>query len=145
MQTRSGPNSEAASAASLRPSALERLMQSWSASQLDHLRNDWNFWGRREQIAPVGPWRVWLFMGGRGAGKTRAGAEWVSAQARAAAAGRIALVGPTLHDVREVMVEGSSGLRSLGADRPTYEASRRRLSWCNGAQAFCFSAEDPES
>lgn len=141
----SGPNSEAASAALLRPSARERLLQSWSASQLDHLRNDWNFWGRREQIAPDGPWRVWLFMGGRGAGKTRAGAEWVSAQARAGAAGRIALVGPTFHDVREVMIEGHSGLRSLGGDRPTFEASRRRLVWSNGAQAFCFSAEDPES
>lgn len=84
-------------------------------------------------------------MGGRGAGKTRAGAEWVSALARKQSAGRIALVAPTFHDVREVMVEGNSGLRSLGRSRPAYEASRRRLVWPNGAQAFCFSAEDPES
>jgi phage terminase large subunit-like protein len=88
---------------------------------------------------------VWLFLGGRGAGKTRAGAEWVSAQGRAGLASRIALIGPTLHDVREVMVEGNSGLRSLWGERPAYEASRRRLSWSNGVQAFCFSAEDPES
>ncbi len=84
-------------------------------------------------------------MGGRGAGKTRAGAEWVAAQARRRAAGRIALIGPTFHDVREVMVEGPSGLCSLGRSRPHYEASRKRLVWANGAQAFCFSAEDPES
>lgn len=138
-------NSDAAFAASSRPSTRELPLRCWSASQLDHLLNDWNFWGRREQIAPDGPWRVWLFLGGRGAGKTRAGAEWVSDRARSGAAGRIALVGPTFHDVREVMIEGSSGLRALGGDRPTYEASRRRLVWSNGAQAFCFSAEDPQS
>lgn len=84
-------------------------------------------------------------MGGRGAGKTRAGAEWVAELVRCGRAGRIALVAPTFHDVREVMVEGHSGLRALGGARPTYEASRRRLSWPNGAQAFCFSAEDPEA
>jgi phage terminase large subunit-like protein len=105
----------------------------------------WGFWGRREQQAPPGNWRAWLFMGGRGSGKTRAGAEWVAAQARGRAAGRIALIGPTFHDVREVMVEGQSGLRALGRSRPTYEASRKRLAWANGAQAFCYSAEDPES
>lgn len=84
-------------------------------------------------------------MGGRGAGKTRAGAEWVSELARHGHAGRIALIGPTFHDVREVMIEGESGLRSLPRGRPTYEASRRRLVWSNGAQAACLSAEDPES
>jgi phage terminase large subunit-like protein len=84
-------------------------------------------------------------MGGRGAGKTRAGAEWVADLARNARAGRIALIGPTFHDVREVMIEGNSGLRSLDGARPAYEASRRRLVWANGAQAACLSAEDPES
>lgn len=105
----------------------------------------WPFWARKEQLAPAGAWRTWLFMGGRGAGKTRAGAEWVSALARKRRAGRIALVAPTFHDVREVMIEGSSGLRALGRVRPTYEASRRRLVWPNGAQAYALSAEDPES
>jgi len=107
--------------------------------------NDWCAWGRPEQIAPEGDWRAWLFLGGRGAGKTRAGAEWVSAQARYRRAGRIALIAPTFHDVREVMIEGHSGLRSMPDERPAYEAARKRLSWTNGAQAYCFSAEDPES
>jgi phage terminase large subunit-like protein len=88
---------------------------------------------------------VWVLLGGRGAGKTRAGAEWISACARKSRSGRVALIGPTLHDVREVMIEGRSGVRSLGARRPIYESSRRRLVWPNGAQAYCFSAEDPES
>src|SRR5262249_10252105 len=121
------------------------LMKYWRGSRGRHLANDWCFWGRRAQIAPAGAWRIWLFLGGRGAGKTRAGAEWVSAQARRGHARRIALIGPTFPDVREVMIEGESGLRALPDERPVYEASRRRLLWRNGAQAYAFSAEDPES
>ena len=121
-------------------------MKYLSGSQVDLLHHEWYFWGRDEQRAPAQDWRAWLFMGGRGSGKSRAGAEWVAAQARRRAAGRIALIGPTFHDVREVMVEGQSGLRSLGGGRrPDYESSRKRLVWANGAQAFCFSAEDPEA
>lgn len=120
-------------------------MKCLSASQLELLLHEWGFWGRKEQLAPVSEWRVWLFMGGRGSGKTRAGAEWVARQALGRAAGRIALIGPTFHDVREVMVEGQSGLRALGRAKPAYEASRKRVIWPNGAQASCFSAEDPES
>ena len=121
-------------------------MKYLSASQVEWLLHEWGFWGRKEQLAPVSDWRAWLFMGGRGSGKTRAGAEWVAAQARRRRAGRIALIGPTFHDVREVMVEGQSGLRSLGGGRrPDYEASRKRLVWANGAQALCYSAEDPEA
>ncbi|MDO9587809.1 MAG: terminase family protein [Brevundimonas sp.] len=95
-------------------------------------------------------WSTWLFLGGRGAGKTLAGASWLADQAEAlGAGGRLALVGPTLHDVREVMIEGPSGLRSLPrwtrATRPTYEPSRRRLRFANGCIAYAFSAEDPDS
>lgn len=92
-------------------------------------------------------------LGGRGAGKTRLGAEWLRAQVHAcppyggAAAGRIALVGETLHDVREVMIEGPAGLlrTSPRGQRPLWWSSRRRLQWPNGAVAETFSAEDPES
>jgi phage terminase large subunit-like protein len=55
------------------------------------------------------------------------------------------LVGPTQHDVREVMVDGPSGLRNLpGRERPAYERSRRRLLWANGSVAYAFSAEEPQ-
>jgi phage terminase large subunit-like protein len=109
------------------------------------LAREWSFWARGAQLPPEGDWRTWLFLGGRGAGKTRAGAQWVNGLARSGAAGRIALVGPTFHDVREVLIEGVSGLRALDGARPIYEPSRRRLLWLNGAQAYAFSAEDPES
>ncbi|MBI1360947.1 MAG: ATP-binding protein [Alphaproteobacteria bacterium] len=108
---------------------------------------DWTRWALPAQRAPEGDWRIWLFMGGRGAGKTRAGAEWVRGLVETGAARRIALVGPTLGDVREVMIAGPSGLCSIGMPRarPAYEVSRRRLVWRCGAEAFAFSAEDPDS
>ena len=92
-------------------------------------------------------------MGGRGSGKTRLGAEWVNALVRGFApfsAGlrhmRIALVGETLGDVREVMVEGPSGIATVSRwDRPRYESTRRRLLWDSGAVAQAFSSEDPDS
>ncbi len=93
-----------------------------------------------------------MFLGGRGAGKTRAGAEWLRSRMEGATplgagvVSRAALVGATLHDVREVMVEGVSGLRAIAPAgmRPHYEASRRRLVWPNGAVAQAFSAEEPD-
>jgi phage terminase large subunit-like protein len=97
---------------------------------------------------------TWLVTGGRGGGKTRLGAEWVNAVARGlppfTVSGRrhnlIALVGETLSDVREVMIEGPSGIRATARDNVArYEPSRRRLVWRNGAVAHVFSSEDPES
>jgi len=99
------------------------------------------------------PWTTWLMLGGRGAGKTRAGAEWVRALVHAkapyAAHGyrRLALVGETMHDVREVMIEGPAGILRTAprSQRPQWWPSRRRLVWANGAVAEAFSAEDPEA
>jgi phage terminase large subunit-like protein len=98
------------------------------------------------------PWRTWLLLGGRGAGKTRTGAEFVRALAHGhgpyadARHGAIALVGETAHDVREVMIEGPSGIlrTSPRSERPHWTGMRRRLEWPNGAVAYAFSAEDPE-
>jgi phage terminase large subunit-like protein len=99
-----------------------------------------------------GPWRTWLLIGGRGAGKTRTGAEFVRALVHghppfaSAPHGSIALVGETAHDVREVMIEGPSGILRAAprSERPLWTNMRRRLQWPNGAVAYAFSAEDPE-
>ncbi|MDZ4690531.1 DNA-packaging protein [Terricaulis sp.] len=107
-------------------------------------KSKWDEISHPAQRAPDCAWSTWLFQGGRGAGKTRAGAEWLAARAQAKP-GIFALVGPTQHDVREVMVDGVSGLRNLpGRERPWYERSRRRLIWPNGSIAYAFSAEEPE-
>jgi phage terminase large subunit-like protein len=100
-----------------------------------------------------GAWTTWLMLGGRGAGKTRLGAEWVRALALGlppyadAPHARVALVGENEHDVREVMIEGASGLLRAGPwrERPVWSPTRRRLEWPNGAIAQGFSADDPES
>lgn len=108
---------------------------------------DWRTWARGNQLAPASDWRVWLVMAGRGFGKTRLGSEWVRGVAEADPKARIALVGSSLHEARSVMVEGESGLLSIGAPwrRPSYESSVRRLTWPNGAQAFLYSAGEPEA
>ena len=96
---------------------------------------------------------IWLVLGGRGAGKTRVGAEWVNAMVRGLPTfangvrhGLIALVGETLADVREVMIDGPSGIATISRhDRPRFELGRRRLVWPNGAIAQAFSAHEPEA
>ena len=118
-------------------------------AHLPRLNRDWSIIGRAEQKPPAGDWRTWLVMGGRGSGKTRAGAEWVHALAVNSGARsdlRIALVAETLGDAREVMIDGVSGIcRVARHGRPDFEISRRRLVWPNGAVAQIFSSEDPES
>ena len=113
------------------------------------LAGDWRFLAREQQWAPDGEWRTWLMLGGRGSGKTRAGAEWIARVAagarRAGGECRIALVGETYSDVREVMIDGPAGLLRCGSERPRFEPSRRRLVWPSGAEALMFSSEDPEA
>jgi phage terminase large subunit-like protein len=105
------------------------------------------FWRPRPaQRPPKGDWRVWLLLAGRGFGKTRAGAEFVRHEIAEGRARRVALIGPTALDVRNVMVEGSSGLLNIGPrrKRPVYEPSKHRLTWRNGAVAETFSADEPD-
>ena len=136
----------AASLASQPPHLVRTFLEGLSGPELSFLAHDWQFWARASQLPPQGDWTTWLILGGRGAGKTRAGAEWVRAAVEQKRAGNIALVGETYADARDVMVDGTSGLRALGARhvRPRYEATRRRLLWPNGAVASLFSATDPE-
>jgi predicted phage terminase large subunit-like protein len=91
-------------------------------------------------------WQVdWLVLSGRGWGKTRTGAEWVRQQARNPTA-RIALVGATAADCRDVMIEGESGILACSPkhDFPEYEPSKRRITWRGGAQAAAYSADEAD-
>ncbi len=127
---------------------LELCGKSLTREAFLSITRDWQIIRREEQAPPQGTWRNWLLMGGRGSGKTRAGAEWVHALASRGETSdlRIALVGETLGDVREVMIDGISGIMSVArVKRPALEISRRRLVWPNGAVAQIFSSEDPES
>lgn len=110
------------------------------------LETDWTTLARPSQLPPQGDWRIWLLLAGRGFGKTRSGAEFVRAEVEAGRAKRIALVAPTAADCRDVLIEGESGLLAISPEhfRPTYEPSKRRLTWPNGAMALAFSADEPE-
>ncbi|MFA7262027.1 MAG: terminase family protein [Caulobacter sp.] len=112
---------------------------------LDRVLSNWQLEANPEQLEPNIDWRTWLLLGGRGSGKTWVGAGWLVEQAWRG--GRFALVGSSLHDVQEVMIEGPSGLRAQSprALRFRYEKSRRRVVWNTGAEAHIFSAEDPDS
>lgn len=107
---------------------------------------DWNLWARDKQKTPPGKWTTWLILAGRGFGKTRTGAQWVRESVESGRRKRLALVGRTVADVRDVMVEGESGILACAHPRfkPKYEPSKRRLTWPNGAQATTYSADQPD-
>jgi phage terminase large subunit-like protein len=124
---------------------MVEVIRRWNRKNIAETQS-WNFWARNDQAEPPEDWRIWLVMAGRGYGKTRMGAEWVSAMAAQHPGARFALVGATLNEARAVMVEGESGLLSLPfGERPSYEPSLRRLTWPNQATATLFSGAEPES
>lgn len=139
--------------ASAPPATVTEFLDGLSDAALAALPWLFEFWAAPHQLPPDGAWRSWVCLGGRGAGKTRAGAEWVRAQVEGArpndagAARRVALVAETYDQARDVMVFGDSGILACSPpDRlPQWEATKRRLVWPNGAIAQCFSASDPEA
>lgn len=124
----------------------ERIIGALSKEEQQALLNDWAFLARPNQLPPKKRWFIWLIRSGRGAGKTRTGAEFVINRVRKGFK-RIALVGQTVADVRDTMLEmeESSLMRicpaSLG---PRYEPSKRRLSFVTGATATTFSGDSPD-
>lgn len=148
-----GWRSNVCSIASRSKADRARFLDELSEGALLSLPYLWGFWAHRHQLPPNGDWRTWMILGGRGAGKTRAGAEWVRSRvegARPTAPGlskRIALIGETLDQAREVMVFGESGILACSPPdrRPEWLAGRRMLVWPNGAVAQVFSAHDPQS
>lgn len=106
----------------------------------------WRAKARPEQLPPAGDWSVWLIVTGRGWGKTRTAAECVRLAVEEGGHRRIGIIGPTAGDVRDVMIEGESGLLSVfpGSRRPNYEPSKQRVTFANGAVANLRSADEPK-
>jgi len=129
----------------LQSSSRERLLNALSDEEWDHFLAAWKYRARKHQLEPPGDWRIWLFLGGRGAGKTRAGAEWVAEEIRAQRVKRVALIAATHSDARQVMIEGPAGLLSC-SEGAEYEPSLRRVRWpASGAEAYVMSADEPDS
>jgi predicted phage terminase large subunit-like protein len=106
----------------------------------------WRAKARPEQLPPLGEWNGWMYLGGRGTGKTRSGSGLTHEYVETGVAGRIALIAPTAADARDVMVEGPAGILATASPwcRPTYEPSKRKVEWPNGAIATLFSAEEAD-
>lgn len=130
----------------------EDFLAQLSGSELQALPYLFDFWAGEHQLPPPGDWRTWVILGGRGAGKTRAGSEWVRAMAEGRSprapgrARRIGIVGETFDQAREVMIFGESGILACSPPdrRPEWVAGRKQLVWPNGAVAQVMSAHDPE-
>jgi len=126
---------------------MRRRVENLTPGEAEAFKCYWEIWKDDMQTPPPGDWTTWLMLGGRGAGKTRAGAEWV----RGLVGGErpvspIALVGETMAEARAIMVEGVSGILSVHphASRPRFDAGRSILVWPNGAEAWLMPANDPE-
>lgn len=149
----SDPRSPAERLAALPEEERAAFLASLSEAEAESLFWGWRgFHARPAQIAPDGDWSIWLALAGRGWGKTRVGSEWVREQVCGAtplakgSAGRVALIAETAADARDVIVEGDSGILACHPKdfRPTYEPSKRRLTWPNGAVATLFNAVEPD-
>jgi phage terminase large subunit-like protein len=132
------------SIASLSAENRRTILAELSEDEALALLYDWPFWAREKQLAPDWNWHVWLILAGRGFGKTRTGAEMVRHWAESGVR-YIGLLGATASDVRDVMIEGESGIMAISPPwfMPNYEPSKRRLTWPNGAIAITRSADEP--
>lgn len=104
---------------------------------------DWNRWAHKQQRPPAGDWTTWLLLGGRGAGKTLAGSQWVRGLAEAGIS-PIALVSETMVEAIEVMVRGRSGLMDVHPEQTRPVLRGHSLYWSNGVEAMVLGAADPE-
>lgn len=107
---------------------------------------DWSFFGRPEQRPPIdNSWSIWLYLAGRGSGKSRAASEYLRHLAKTPGH-RFLLVGRTAQDIRDVIVQGDSGILAVSPEdeRPTYKPSSASLVWPNGNTAVLRSADEPD-
>lgn len=134
--------------AELPQEAQDEFFESLSDEEAELLLYDWEFNARPKQLEGFRDtdWAYWLILAGRGFGKTRTGAEWVRDQVLKHGKRRIGIIAPTSADLRDVIVEGESGILNVHAphERPIFEPTKRRITWPNGAIATLYSAEEPE-
>ena len=132
----------------LPPEERTAFLKSLTDEEAEALLYDWQFNGRPKQLEGIidNNWFMWLILAGRGFGKTRTGAELVRHWVENCGKRRIGIISPTTADLRDVIVEGESGIINIFPpwNRPVYEPTKRRVTWPNGAIASLYSGEEPE-
>lgn len=130
--------------ASLPPARQQEMLEAIDPDTRAALAYHWDWWARPNQLLPKGHWNHWLILAGRGFGKTRTGAETVRRWIKTT--DMVNLIGATADDIRDIMVEGESGILAVCPDeeRPRYVKSERKLEWPNGAVSLLFSAQEPD-
>ena len=108
-------------------------------------RLSWLTSARPEQLTPEGDWKTWLYLAGRGAGKTRSAAEDVSAFGLDYPKSRIAVVAETFADGRNVCIEGESGLLNVLPESAIrhWNRSLGELILTNGTRYKLYSGDKP--
>ncbi|HEX8380654.1 MAG TPA: terminase family protein [Allosphingosinicella sp.] len=134
----------------LAPEERRTALEAAGEEYVKALDQEWPVWAHRGQLPDGEDWTVWVMLTGRGFGKTRAGAEWVSEKARRLGEARIALVAANPREARRVMVEGRSGLLAVareGDERRLirWEPGLGRIRFASGAEAFVYSGADGDS
>lgn len=130
------------------PAALERALGGLPPADIDEISRCWQLIARPKQLRPVGCRPIWLRKAGRGEGKTRSAAERTLDRCEDHGPNLIgALVSKSVGDVRDVMIEGVSGLQSCARRRGydvQYVANRALVVHPSGATYHVMSAESAE-
>jgi phage terminase large subunit-like protein len=120
------------------------------------LRDEWWFTARPEQIPPAAAEAfIYLFMAGRGAGKSRSGSEWIVEQAvkhpfdRQGVPTEWLVVADTLADARTINAEGPSGILNVlhrrNIDHRYKQSPRPMVLFPDGAKIYLEGADDPDT
>lgn len=121
----------------------------------DMNRNEWWYTARPEQIPPQGPELIYLFMGGRGSGKSRAGSEWIVERVlqhpfdRQGVPTEWLVVADTLADARTINAEGPSGILNVlhrrRIDHRYKQSPRPMVLFPDGAKIYLEGADDEDT
>jgi len=132
------------------------LLSDASDQLLDEMvRDEWWYTARPEQIPPEGDVFVYLYMAGRGAGKSRAGSEWIIDRVlkhpvdRHGVPTEWLVVADTLADARTINAEGPSGilnaLRRRQVEHRYKQSPRPMILFPEGSKIYLEGADDPDT
>jgi len=126
------------------------FLASLSEKEIDELKYDWSFWARDEQLPPLewisGKRYIWILRCGRGWGKTRTACQTVIEAIKTGLYKRISICGATAEEVRDVMIEGESGLASCCPPElcMDYRPSIKKIFFKGGVVVSLFYGSEPE-